>query len=66
MNESSILHFLESAVSETCGIEKIDYDHILTWPITPDGGGDSLQRINLAAYGRDCSNWQADSPSPGS
>ena len=46
-------------------IEKIDYDDVAPWPTSADGGGDSLQRINPATYGRDYSNWQAVTPSPG-
>ncbi|MBN1796522.1 MAG: hypothetical protein JW804_07610, partial [Sedimentisphaerales bacterium] len=46
-------------------IEKIDYDDEAPWPTSPDGGGDSLERINVTTYGRDYSNWQAGSPTPG-
>ena len=45
-------------------IEKIDYDDVAPWPTSPDGGGDSLQRINPNTYGRDYSNWQAATPNP--
>ena len=47
-------------------IEKIDYDDEAPWPTSPDGAGDSLQRQNTAAYGRDYSNWSALMPTPGS
>jgi hypothetical protein len=43
-------------------IEKVDYDDAVPWPTSPDGGGDSLQRINVNEYGRDYSNWQAGAP----
>ncbi len=46
-------------------IEKIDYDDESPWPTTPDGNGDSLQRQNKNTYGRDYSNWNAASPTPG-
>jgi hypothetical protein len=46
-------------------IEKIDYDDEAPWPTTPDGNGDSLHRIDVELYGRDYSNWNAQSPSPG-
>lgn len=36
------------------------------WPTTPDGAGDSLDRLVDAAYGNDVSNWQASTPNPGS
>ena len=46
-------------------VEKVDYDDESPWPVTPDGGGDSLHRINTGTYGRDYSNWNAMSPTPG-
>ena len=46
-------------------IEKIDYDDEAPWLTTPDGGGDSLHRINVGLYGRDYSNWNAGTPNPG-
>jgi hypothetical protein len=53
-------------------IEKVDYSdgsHPIgsdPWPTSADGGGHSLHRINVNTYGRDYSNWQAASPTPGS
>ena len=35
------------------------------WPTSPDGSGDSLNRIVAANYGNDVANWQAASPTPG-
>ncbi len=46
-------------------IDKVDYDDVAPWPTGADGGGDSLKRINADAYGRDYSNWQAVTPTPG-
>ena len=46
-------------------IEKIDYDDAAPWQKSPDGLGDSLNRINTSTYGRDYSNWKAALPSPG-
>lgn len=46
-------------------IEKIDYDNVLPWPQSADGGGDSLHRVNVNTYGRDFSNWTAAAPDPG-
>ncbi|AQT69809.1 CotH protein [Anaerohalosphaera lusitana] len=46
-------------------IEKIDYDDAPPWPTSADGGGHSLHRQNFDTYGRDHSNWEAASPSPG-
>jgi hypothetical protein len=47
-------------------IDKVDYDDVAPWPTSADGGGNSLQRIDVNAYGRDYSNWQAAAPTPGS
>lgn len=47
-------------------IDKVEYDDVAPWPSTPDGLGDSLHRIDINAYGRDYSNWQAATPTPGS
>jgi hypothetical protein len=47
-------------------IDKVDYDDVAPWPISADGGGHSLQRINANTYSRDYSNWSAASPTPGS
>lgn len=46
-------------------VEKIDYDNTDPWPLNPDGGGDSLNRININTYGRDYSNWNTATPTPG-
>ena len=47
-------------------IEKVDYDDETPWPTSPDGSGDSLQRNDVTAYGRDYSNWTPATPTPGS
>jgi hypothetical protein len=36
------------------------------WPTTPDGTGDSLDRVTDGNYGNDVANWTAATPSPGS
>ena len=36
------------------------------WPTSPDGLGDTLDRIIDTSYGNDVANWQAGTPSPGS
>ena len=52
-------------------IEKIEYSdgsHPIgsdPWLTTSDGGGDSLHRDDINAYGRDYSNWQAAIPTHG-
>jgi|GEM_PF-459493 len=46
--------------------DKVEYDDQAPWPVAPDGGGPSLNRINPAQYGNDPANWQAAAPNPNS
>ncbi len=46
-------------------IEKIKYDNDAPWP-SADENGKSLQRLDADTYGRDYSNWKAETLSPGS
>jgi len=51
-------------------VDKVKYSDLAPWPSCgplcgPDGGGESLQRIDLFEYGNDPINWQAGSPNPG-
>lgn len=47
-------------------IDVVRYNDKLPWPPAADGGGASLQRRVLDAYGNDPVNWEAAQPSPGS
>lgn len=44
--------------------DSVLYDNEAPWPATPDGAGDSLDRVIDAAYGNDVANWQASTPKP--
>jgi hypothetical protein len=46
-------------------VDSVRYDDESPWPATPDGDGDSLARINVATYGDDVINWQAEAVTPG-
>jgi len=46
-------------------IDRVKYANTAPWPIAADGTGNSLQRINEAAFGNDPINWKAASPNPG-
>lgn len=46
-------------------VDRVSYDDEDPWPTSTDGGGDSLHRIDAAAYGNDVANWRAAQPSPG-
>ena len=37
--------------------EKIKYDSALPWPLLPENGGLSIQRLDLDSYGNIASNW---------
>jgi hypothetical protein len=44
--------------------DRVVYDDVAPWPITPDGTGPSLHRANIAQYANDPANWTAAAPSP--
>lgn len=46
-------------------VEKIRYADRAPWPLVPAGSGLALQRVNLAGYGNDPTNWFAAAPTPG-
>ena len=43
-------------------VDEVTYRDAAPWPVEADGGGGSLQRINLAAYGDDPINWSSGAP----
>lgn len=45
-------------------VDTLTYDDVAPWPTTPDGGGPSLERVNLVGFADDVQNWQA-SPTAG-
>jgi hypothetical protein len=46
-------------------VESVTYMDSAPWPPEADGGGASLQRVNLNLYGNDPLNWIAAEPTPG-
>ena len=46
-------------------VDRLKYESNNGWPIEADGGGSSLTRVNVSAYGNDVINWQAAEPTPG-
>jgi hypothetical protein len=46
-------------------VERIVYADNAPWPTNADGGGASLQRINVLAYGNDPVNWVGSAPTAG-
>jgi hypothetical protein len=47
-------------------IDEVRYNDKVPWPVAADGGGASLQRLNVASYGNDPTNWFAALATPGS
>ncbi len=45
-------------------VDEVDYSDDAPWPTAADGLGQSLHRVNVAAYGDDAVNWAAGGPSP--
>ncbi|MHC4717797.1 MAG: lamin tail domain-containing protein, partial [Planctomycetota bacterium] len=47
--------------------DRVEYQDVPPWPVTADGRGPSLERVQAAVYGNDPVNWQAthDGGSPG-
>jgi hypothetical protein len=46
-------------------VDEVSYDDESPWPTEPDGGGPSLERINLHAYSNDPVNWSKSNRSGG-
>lgn len=46
-------------------VDKVHYANTAPWPTVADGLGASLNRLTLASYGNDVTNWFAALPSPG-
>jgi len=46
-------------------VERVHYHDVAPWPTSADGGGFSLQRLNLLGYGNEPTNWVAGIPDPG-
>jgi CotH kinase protein/Fn3 associated/Lamin Tail Domain/Immunoglobulin domain/Chitobiase/beta-hexosaminidase C-terminal domain/Bacterial TSP3 repeat len=46
-------------------VDEVRYNDRAPWPPGADGGGPSLQRIAVSAYGNDPINWEAALPTPG-
>ncbi|MGJ8726287.1 MAG: lamin tail domain-containing protein [Roseibacillus sp.] len=56
----------DELVRQFIRVDRVNYLDELPWPSVADGGGPSLERINVFAYGNDSANWAAEVASPGS
>lgn len=52
-------------VTNWISVDEVRYDDVAPWPVTPDGGGASLERIDYRAYGNDPINWRASTVAGG-
>jgi len=43
-------------------VDEVDYKDNPPWPVSPDGTGAALNRVNLAAYADDPANWVGAAP----
>jgi hypothetical protein len=62
-NGGETLSLLNAAGVVVCSV---NYDDAAPWPVTPDGGGYSLEVIDPLANPNDSSNWQASTAPDGS
>lgn len=46
-------------------VDRVVYENRWPWPCEAAGGGRSLKRVAVLAYGNDVDNWQAAEPTPG-
>lgn len=46
-------------------VDHVSYDNETPWPTSPNGQGDSLQRVSTSAFGNDPESWEAAAPTPG-
>jgi hypothetical protein len=46
-------------------VDRVVYDDVAPWPLAPDGGGASLQRLSNTLYGNEPLNWKAEPPTAG-
>jgi len=52
-------------VATFANVDKVEYRDFAPWPITPDGTGQSMQRVNSFVIGNNAANWTGANPTPG-
>jgi len=69
-NATTSVEFAEpltvDGVATFANVDKVEYRGMAPWPITPDGGGHSLQRVKTFVIGNNAANWTGATPTPGS
>jgi len=66
-NSSDTVSLLKPDAPDTNGtpyvlVEQVDYKDSAPWPVSADGGGAALRRINLSSFGDDPANWVGAAP----
>ena len=46
-------------------VDEVRYDDQAPWPTDPGGGGTSLNRVSVGAWGNDAASWGSAAPTPG-
>ncbi len=71
LSDGEGLELSEPAVRDPGGLQyfiredHVSYNNADPWPTSPNGGGDSLQRVSVMAFGNDPASWEAGAPTPG-
>ncbi len=55
----------ENFIRYYISVDEINYSNKAPWPTTPNGNGNSLNKITKSNYGNDPVNWQGKTPTPG-
>lgn len=45
--------------------DRVVYSDVAPWPVSPDGTGDALKKLDSALYGNEPLNWAGGPPTPG-
>lgn len=55
----------EFLVRQYIRVDRVNFSNSSPWPVSADGLGPGLERINVFAYGNDYFNWSAEAATPG-
>jgi hypothetical protein len=69
-DSGELLELAKPALADTNGsgwvvMDEVRYNDKAPWPPAADGGGLSLQRVNLQGYGNEPLHWVSGAPTPG-
>lgn len=66
LQKPGLREFSDSPLTPYTMVDQVRYQDSAPWPLTADGYGPSLQRLDPRSYGNDPGNWVAAAPTPGS